>query len=117
MKNFRDLKVWDLGHRLTLDVYRVTKTFPPDERFGLTIQMRKASSSIPMNLAEGCGRATDADFGRFVVNALGSACETEYDLLLARDLDYLDLRTYEELNSRTTEIGRMLNSLAHRLRK
>lgn len=117
MKNFRDLKVWELGHRLTLDVYGVTKSYPADERFGLSLQMRKAAGSVPMNLAEGCGRGSDADFGRLVVNACGSSSELEYDLILSRDLNYITAATYDDLLDRTQSVGRMLNRLQQRLRR
>jgi four helix bundle protein len=85
MQDFRNLEVWKLSHGLTLDVYRTTKQFPDDERFGLTSQLRRGTASIPANLAEGCGRGTDADFGRFVQQAMGSSSEVEYHFLLAKD--------------------------------
>ena len=86
MKDFYGLKVWHKAHELTLAVYQVTSTFPKSEIFGLTAQLRRSSSSIAANLAEGCGRDTDGDFRRFCSVAGGSASETEYHLLLARDL-------------------------------
>jgi four helix bundle protein len=86
MQDFRNLKVWEKAHALTLDVYRTTRSFPSDERFGLTNQLRRSCSSVPANLAEGCARFSDIDFARFVNNAAGSASETDYHLLLARDL-------------------------------
>lgn len=75
MQDFRNLEVWRLSHQLTLEVYRVTRSLPSDERFGLTSQLRRAAVSIEANLAEGCGRGSDADFGRFVQTAMGSASE------------------------------------------
>ena len=86
MQDYRKLAVWQSSHELTLAVYRVTIRFPKDELFGLTSQMRRSSSSIPTNIAEGCGRATNADFTRFLHISLGSANELEYQLLLCRDL-------------------------------
>ena len=83
MKDFRQLKVWDKSHELALSIYRATKDFPKEELYGLTSQIRRASMSIPTNIAEGCGRNTDADFARFLQMAMGSASETEYHLLLA----------------------------------
>jgi four helix bundle protein len=84
MQDFRKLRVWQRAHELTLSLYRATATFPAAERFGLTSQIRRASSSIGANLAEGCGRIGDAEFARFCSIGMGSACELEYHLLLAR---------------------------------
>jgi four helix bundle protein len=88
MRDFRELKVWEKAHRLTLSVYSATKAFPKDELYGLTSQVRRAASSVPANLAEGCGRETDAEFVRFCQVAFGSANELEYHLLLSKDLGY-----------------------------
>jgi four helix bundle protein len=90
MQDFRNLKVWEKAHDLTLGVYGATANFPSHELFGMRSQIRRATMSIPANLAEGCGRGTDPEFRRFVQIAMGSACEVEYFLLLARDLTYLD---------------------------
>jgi four helix bundle protein len=116
MQDFRNLDVWKRSHELTLAVYRATKIFPENERYGLTSQLRRGASSIPANLAEGCGRGTDPDFGRFVQNAMGSASEVEYEFLLARDLDYLEANSYETLNDEIVGIKRMLASLLRKLR-
>jgi four helix bundle protein len=116
MKDFRELKVWEKGHQLTLDVYRMTHNFPSDERFGLTSQLRRASASIPANIAEGCGRGSDQDFARFLQMAMGSASEVEYHILLARDLKLLCESDYRRLNDVACEIKRMLASLLQRLR-
>ena len=86
MQDFRDLKVWAKAHMATLATYRLTETFPTTERYGLTQQMRRAAASIAANIAEGCGRGSDADFSRFLQMAFGSASELEYFLLVARDL-------------------------------
>ena len=85
MKDFRQLKVWEKAHHLALEVYKTTATFPKEEIYGLTSQLRRASVSIPTNIAEGCGRNTNADFARFLQIAMGSASETEYELILAHD--------------------------------
>ncbi len=84
MKNFRDLQVWEKGHKFRLDVYRVTKTFPREELYGLASQLKRAAASIPANIAEGCGKATGPDFAKFLQIAFGSACECEYHLVLAK---------------------------------
>ena len=101
---------------MTLEVYRTTRFFPDDERYGLTSQLRRSCSSIPANLAEGCGRSGDADFARFVNIAMGSACETDYHLLLSRDLRYLAESAYQPLCDRVSEVKRMLSSLEQTLR-
>lgn len=116
MKNFRDLKVWEKAHKVTLDVYRSTKEFPKDEQYGITTQIRRAASSIPANIAEGCGRGSDADFGRFLQIAMGSACEVEYHALLARDLGLLTEQHYKSLNEQVCEVKRMLASFLKKLR-
>ncbi|MGD0823872.1 MAG: four helix bundle protein [Terriglobales bacterium] len=90
MRNYRDLVVWEKAHRLTLAVYRNTRGFPNDERFGLTSQMRRSSASIAANLAEGCGRRSDGEMGRFIQIAMGSGAELSYHLLLAKDLGFLE---------------------------
>ncbi len=108
MKDFRKLKVWQKAHRLTLKVYEATRKFPREELYGLTSQMRKSSSSMPMNIAEGCGRGSDLDFGRFLQIAMGSASELEYQLILAHDLAYIGLDEYEDLSRDTVEVKRML---------
>ena len=114
MQDFKNLEVWKKAHRLTLDAYRITETFPRTEMFGLSSQIRRAASSIPTNLAEGCGR-TQAEFARFVQIALGSACELEYELLLANDLRLLPLDDYDEVNARLAEVKRMLQALLRRV--
>lgn len=101
---------------MTLSVYRVTKSFPDDERYGLTSQLRRGAASIPTNLAEGCGRGTDPDFGRFVQHSMGSSSQVEYELLLAKDLDYLSIKPYTDLNDEIIRIKRMLTSLLRKLR-
>lgn len=115
MKDFRELKVWTKGHAFVLDVYRVSQGFPSDERFGLGAHLRKSASSITSNIAEGCGRATDRDFARFLSIAAGSASEAEYQILLARDLGYVSAEDHHHLNDQVNEIKRMLNSLIQTL--
>jgi four helix bundle protein len=111
MRDFHDLKVWEKAHTLTLEVYRATRTFPQEERYGLTSQLRRSVASVPANISEGCGRDGDAELRRFLQIAMGSAAETEYHLLLARDLLYLDEALYQGLNDQTCEVKRMLASL------
>ena len=115
MKNFKDLKIWKKAHQLTLAIYKATQGFPKEELYGLTGQIRRASSSIPANIAEGCGRSGDAELGRFLHIAMGSASELEYHLLLAHDLALLHDRTYESLSNDVIEVKRMLASLIKKL--
>jgi len=115
MKGFRNLEVWGKAHQLTLNVYRTTKNFPREERFGLTSQMRRSAASIPANIAEGCGRTGNAEFHRFLQMAMGSASELEYHLLLSRDLEYVDGDKHTTLNDETVRVKRMLASLLRKI--
>jgi len=115
MKSFRDLEVWRRAHELTLDVYRVTESFPSAELYGLTGQIRRSCASIPANIAEGCGRRGDAELARFLQIAMGSASELEYHVLLARDLNLLNGTDYERLAGDVTEVKRMLASFIKKL--
>ncbi len=111
MRDFRELRVWEKAHELTLAVYRTTMTFPKAELYGLTSQMRRCSSSIPSNIAEGCGRNGNPELHRFLQIAAGSGSELEYQLLLARDLNYVTQQEYQRISSLTVEVRRMLTSL------
>ena len=116
MADYRKLKVWERSHRLTLEVYRVTASFPQSELYGLTSQIRRSAYSIPSNIAEGCGRNVDAELARFLDIAMGSANELDYRLLLARDLGLLDLAAYEHLSSETQGVAKMMATFIHTLR-
>ena len=95
MQNYKDLKVWEKAHLFTLNVYEATKLFPKDELYSLTNQIRRAASSIPANIAEGCGKNTNAEFAHFLNIALGSANEAEYFLILSKDLNYLPVEKFQ----------------------
>ena len=116
MKDFRELQVWQRSHALTLAVYRQTKSFPKDELFGLTSQIRRASASIPANIAEGCGRDGDAELKRFLNIALGSACELDYHLLLATELGYIAADESRPLAAEVLELRRMLGAFIQKLK-
>jgi|ERR1017187_3007828 four helix bundle protein len=116
MQDFRKLQVWQKRHQLSLEVYRITVNFPRREIFGLSSQVRRAAVSITANLAEGCGRNTDADLVRFVQMAFGSACELESHLELARDLKYLSSSDHRKLLDQVVEIKRMLSGLLSKIR-
>jgi four helix bundle protein len=109
MRDFRELNVWHKAHRLTLDVYRATKSFPRDELYSLTNQIRRASVSIGANIAEGSGKNSRPELARFLQIALGPASELEYHLLLSRDLGYLEAEIYQRLSEQVVEAKKMLN--------
>jgi len=115
MKDFRNLNVWIKAHELVSAVYSVTASFPRDETYGLGSQIRRAASSIPANIAEGCGRQGDSELARFCIIARGSASELEYQLLLARDLKLIQPADYEQLSLQTVELKRMLTVLVQKL--
>ena len=116
MQGFRNLNVWQKAHDLTLAVYKVTARFPKEELFALTSQVKRAASSIGANIAEGCGRGSDADFTRFLYIAMGSASELENHLELGRDLGFISQADYDDLQRRLIEVKRMLGSLIQRTR-
>lgn len=115
MQDFHKLLVWQKGHALTLSIYAATGRFPIEERFALSIQMRRSCSSVPTNLAEASGRRGTRDRRRFFQISISSACELEYQLILARDLRYLDQPLYADLQTKLIEIKRMLAGLLGKL--
>ena len=117
MRNFRDLDVWLRAHRLALDVYAAAKTFPKEELFGLTSQIRRAALSIPNNIAEGCGRRSQAEFAHFLQIAMGSASELEYLLLFSQDAGFLSDDLNHELMPEVQQIKRMLTTLILLIRR
>jgi four helix bundle protein len=116
MRNYKDLLVWEKAHQLTLGIYKHSEGFPKEERFGLASQIRRAASSIPANLAEGCGRRSDGEMARLVQIAMGSGAELSYHLLLCRDLGMLAQEEFTHLASATDEVMRMLSALAAKLK-
>jgi four helix bundle protein len=110
MRNFRNLDIWSKSHLLTLEIYSSTNSYPREELLGLTSQMRRSSSSIPTNIAEGCGRNTNPDFKRFLTIAAGSASELEYQLILSKDLKLIPDSKFKELEKEVTEIRKMIYS-------
>lgn len=115
MRAFRELKVWQKAHLLTLEVYKATVAFPKEELYGLTSQIRRSCESVPANIAEACGRAGGADMARFLQIAMGSASELEYHLLLAQDLKFLTSEKHESLERELAEIKRMLSAFIAKL--
>ena len=116
MQAFKQLKVWQRSHQLTLAVYQATASFPKHELYGLTSQVRRSRSSIPANISEGCGRDSGADLARFLQMAMGSASEMEYHLLLASELGFLTPKEYQRLAGELIEIKRMLTALIRKVR-
>ena len=117
LQDFKTLQVWKKSHELVLEIYRISSDFPATEAYGLTSQIQRSAASIPTNIAEGCGRGSNADLLRFLHIAMGSAFELEYQLLLAHDLSYLDVNAYETLNTRVVEVKKMLTGFMRSLRK
>jgi four helix bundle protein len=116
MRDFKKLIVWQKAHSLTMNVYKATSAFPREEVYGLISQIRRASVSIPANIAEGCGRSGAAEFGHFLQIAAGSASELEYHLLLAFELTFLSEKDYTVLDGQVNEVKRMLNTLLQKLK-
>ena len=108
MKGFRNLKVWIKSHQLTLDVYKSTQNFPKEELFGLVSQLRRASASIPTNIAEGSGRKSEKEFIQFLSIALGSANEVDYLIELSKDLGFISQEIWTQLDQEINEIQSML---------
>jgi four helix bundle protein len=116
MQDFKKPAVWQKGHELTLKTYSLTASFPRDEVYGLTSQIRRSAASIPANIAEGCGRGGNVELARFLQIALGSASELEYHLLLAHDLKHISTPEYEAAAADVSEVKRMLTGLQRRIR-
>ena len=117
MRNYKKYLVWEKSHQLTLDIYRNTSSFPKEEQFGLISQMKRSSSSVPTNIAEGCGRNSDKYFCRFLYIAFGSANELEYQILLSTDLKFIELENAQKLLLQIEEVKKMLNGLITKLNK
>jgi four helix bundle protein len=116
VKDYRQLAVWQRSHQFTLDVYRVSRSFPKEELFGITGQLRRACASIPANIAEGCGRDSDAELKRFVDIAHGSASEAEYFIMLAAELGMLDSASHATLGDEIAQVKKMLGGLSRKLK-
>ena len=116
MKDFHNLKVWERAHQLTLMIYKHTTEFPQSETYGLANQMRRSASSIPTNIAEGCGRESQVELAHFFQISMGSSSELDYQLILAHDLNYLNEKTFQELFFVLNEVRRMLNALINKIK-
>lgn len=116
MRNFKDLEIWRLGHEMTLNIYKVIEPFPDDENYGLKAQMRRSAQSIPSNIAEGCGRDSVKELIRFCRIAMGSASELEYQLLLSKDLGYLNVKDYDTLENALLTLKKKLSAFLRYLK-
>ena len=116
MQSVRELDVFKLAHEMALVIHEITKGFPDEEKFGLTAQMRRAAYSVPMNLVEGANRLNTREYRQFVGIAKGSAAEVGYQLLLARDLNYIGDDTYQTTGANYDRICQMLAKLAKSLK-
>ncbi len=116
MSDYKKLKVWEDAHQFTIDIYNITKKFPNNEQYGLTSQIRRSSSSIPTNIVEGSGQLNNGNLIRFLGIAKGSAFETEYQLLLAKDLNYITNEEYKYLLAKIQSIIRRLTNLIKSLK-
>lgn len=116
-KSHRDLEVWQRSMRLAKRIYQVTQKFPRDERFGLTNQLRRAAVSVPSNLAEGHARFGSGEFSRFISITMGSVAELETQILLSRELGYVDAAVAEDVLGELDGIGKMLRGLAKSIQK
>ncbi|WP_297333302.1 four helix bundle protein [Flavobacterium sp.] len=115
MVDYRNYIVWQKSHQFVLDVYKLTASFPKSEQFNLISQINRASLSIPTNIAEGCGRESQKELIRFLYISSGSAHETEYLLLVSKDLGFIEKDLYNKLNSEVNEIKKMLASLIRKI--
>ena len=117
LKNYRELKVWQRSYQLCLEIYKIPKRFPKEERYGLTSQIRRAAVSVPSNIAEGYGRKTTPEYIRFLYIAYGSICELETQILLSGDLGYIEAGKLEILQEGIGEVERMLKALTKSLER
>ena len=111
IKSFTDLNTWKEAHKLVIMIYKITKNFPKDELFGLTNQIRRAAVSITSNIAEGFSRSSFKEKSNFYSIALGSLTETQNQLLVARDVGYIDNGTFQEIGNQTVIVSKLCNGL------
>ena len=111
LKNYKELTVWQKAYYLCLDIYKITKSFPMEEKYGLTSQVRRAAVSVPSNIAEGYGRKSTKEYLQLLYVAYGSICELETQILLSGDLKYIETGDLERLQQETGDVERMLKAL------
>ena len=115
--DYKELRVWKEAMILVREVYRVTRSFPKDELFGLTSQMRRAAVSVPSNIAEGRGRYSQREFAQFLYRARGSLLELETQILISGDLGHTNETVCQQLGDRTRQLARTLNGLINRVQE
>ena len=111
MQSYKDLKAWQKGMKLVVEVYRITQNFPRHEIYGLTSQLRRAAVSVPSNIAEGKGRYSDREFIQFLRHARGSLLEIETQVLIAQELEYIQQEQTSRVLDLTAETGKIVNGL------
>ena len=111
LRNYKELKVWQKAYTLCLEIYKVTRTFPKEERYGLISQIRRAAVSIPSNIAEGYGRKSTGEYIQALYIAYGSQCELETQILLSGDLGFIESKILKQLQEKVEEVERMLKGL------
>lgn len=115
MHNFKELKIWRLGMDLTRMSYKMSRGFPPEEKFGITSQIRRSAVSVPSNIAEGCGRGTDKQLVHFLDISLGSACELETQMILALELEHTNQKNFDVFNLLLGEFQRRTRTFRDKL--
>ena len=115
MRDFQELSIWKRSHQLTLKVYQISTLFPSRELYGLTSQMRRSASSIPTNIAEGCGKSSNAEMKRYLFIAAGSCSELKYKFILSKDLNYIPENLFKELQQEIIVIRKMIYSFIERM--
>ncbi|WP_374165115.1 four helix bundle protein [Arcticibacter sp. MXS-1] len=115
MRDFKNLNVWQKSHLFTLEIYKITSTFPREEAYGLVSQIRRSAASIPTNIAEGCGRSSFAELKQFLTIASGSASELSYQLILSKDLGYISESRFKELDTELSLIRKMMHAFSAKL--
>jgi len=116
MRNYKSLSLWEKGIQLSLEIYKITKSFPKEELFGLTSQMRRSGVSIASNIAEGAGRGSNNEFSRFIDIALGSAAELDTQVIISKELEYLDSEKFKKITENIEEVQKMLSGLKNKLK-
>ena len=116
MRDFQQLEFWQRSHKLTLQVYNLTRSFPKEEIYGLISQMRRSASSVSTNIAEGCGRNSSMELKRFLIIVAGSTSELQYQFILSKDLGYITELIFKELFDEILQIRKMIYSYCERLK-
>lgn len=116
MRDYKKYTIWEKSHKLALEIYTTTKSFPKEEIYGITSQVRRASLSIPTNIVEGSGRNSQKEFAHFINIASGSAAETEYLIRFSFDLNYIDENQFNKLNNEIISLRKMLNAFHQKLK-